>query len=145
ETRLGDGGAGDAAEEGVRRRRRKPEPPRDEVPDDGAHEPRADERQREHLGVDALRDALRHGCAEDQEGGEIEDGGPDDGGARRKHARGHDGGYGVCSVVESVDEVEDEREKDDGDECGHQAYSKTTPSRTLATSSHRSVALSRLS
>ena len=56
------------------------------------------------------------GGAEAERRGEVEERRPDDGLARREHARGHDGRDRVGGVVKAVDVVEDERDGDDEDD-----------------------------
>ena len=79
EAALGDGGAGDAADEGVRRARREAEVERDQVPSDGPDEPGEHHADREHVGVDdAGGDRRRDDRAEHEEGDEVEHRRPDD-------------------------------------------------------------------
>src|SRR5215510_11206229 len=82
---------------------------------------------------------------DEQERDEIEECGPGHGRARSEHSRRHDRRNGICGVMKAVDEIEYERDEDDGGESNHHAYSSTMPSRMFATSSQRSVAASRLS
>ena len=56
--------------------------------------------------------------AEDEEGDEVEEGGPRDGEAGRQHPSRNDGGDRVGGVVEAVDEVEGQRQPDDDDDGG---------------------------
>ena len=150
---LGHGRAGVAADERVRRARREAVVPRDQVPDDRAHQAGEDHREADDRDVDQARpDGLGDGRAEGERRDEVEEGGPDDGLARRQHARRHDGRDRVRGVVKAVDVVEDERDDDERDDCEEvgihprrQACLTTTPSSTLATSSQRSVAASRKS
>ena len=106
--------------------------------------------QGDEVGVDdALADGL--GDAGGDEGAEqVEPRGHDDGDARREGARRHRGGDRVGGVVEAVGVVEDERQDDDRDEedhglCSGQLCLRTMLSMTLATCSHSSMALSRVS
>ena len=95
----------------------KPEPERDQVPDDRAHQPGEDHANDEHVLLhDILGDRVGDMRAEDEERDEVEDRGPQHSDARAQHARRHDGGDGVGGVVEAVDEVEAERDDHDGDE-----------------------------
>ena len=87
-----DGRAGDAAEQRVRRRRGQAPPPREQVPHDRAAQARRDERQGDHVRVDALGDVAGDVRAEHQERDEVEERGPEDGDARAEHARGDDRG-----------------------------------------------------
>ena len=145
--------AGVAADERVRRARGQAVVPRDQVPDDRAHQPGKDHREADDRDVDeAGADGLGDRRAEGERGDEVEERRPDDGLARRQHPRRHDGGDRVGGVVKAVDEVENERDDDQRDDCEKvgihprgQACLTTTPSSTLATSSQRSVAASRKS
>jgi hypothetical protein len=47
---------------------------------------------------------------------EVEERGPDDRLARRQHARGDDGRDRIRGVVKAVEEVEDQRHRDDGED-----------------------------
>src|SRR5207244_12282019 len=126
-------------------------PPGEQVPEDGADMRGEDHGQHhrrslrlEHLELDdALAHRIRDLYAPAERGDEVEEGRPDHSDGRREDAGRYDGGDGIRGVVETVDEVEDERQRDQQDHDGeHQACSSTTPSMTLATSSHRSVAVS---
>ena len=113
EAGLGDRRARIAAEQRVRRARRQPAVPRDQVPDDGADQPREDDGEGhdvevDHAGADGLRDA----GAEDECGDEVEERRPDHGLSRRQHARRDDRRDRVRGVVKAVDVVEDERDGD---------------------------------
>ena len=50
--------------------------------------------------------------AEKQKGDEIEEGRPGDRVARPQNARRHDGGDGICRIVQAVEEIERERDDD---------------------------------
>ena len=79
EAALGDRGAGDSADERVRRARREPEVERDQVPADRADEPGEHHADREHVGVDDTGgDRRRDHRAEHEERDEVEHRGPDD-------------------------------------------------------------------
>ena len=130
--RRRDGRARHPADQRVRRRGRQPEPPRDEVPADRAHEAGEDHRLREDvLHDDVLRDRAGDMRAEDQERGEVEERRPCHREARRQDARRDDGRDRVRCVVESVDEVERERDQDDDDERGRDRRLHACSSRVL--------------
>ena len=148
--RLHDGRAREAADEGVRGGGREAPPPREEVPDDRAHERREDEVAVHDGRVhDVLADRLRDARLERERRDEVEERGPGDGDLGREDARSDDGRDRVRRVVEAVDEVEREGDEDDEDDEGHRRrlYEdfRTICSRTFATSSQRSVASSRTS
>src|SRR2546430_1659114 len=113
EARLRHRGARVAADQGVRRRGGQPEPPGDEVPDDGAAEPSQD-----HGGVhggqvhEPLAHGLGHRRPEQEDRNEVERRGPDYGGGRRQYPGRHHGGDGVRRVLEPVDQVEAQRGTD---------------------------------
>src|SRR4051812_7377196 len=67
-------------------------------------------------GDDTGADCLGDMRAEDQEGDEIEEGGPQYGMLRAHHAGGYDGGDGVRRVMQAVEKVEDERHHDEPDQ-----------------------------
>ena len=67
---------------------------------------------------DARPDRLRHVQPEYRERDEIEERGPDDRGLRPQHARRHDGRDRVGRVVKPVQEVEQQRDRDQRDEDG---------------------------
>ncbi len=102
------------AEERVRRGTRQPEPPGDEVPDDGADQ-RGQDDVRVHCGrVDqALADGLGDRGAHHERGDEVEERRPEDRHAGREDPGRDDGRDGVGAVVEAVDEVEQQRDADD--------------------------------
>ena len=125
--RLDDGRPGVAADEGVGGARRQAHEPGEEVPADGPEEGGEDDlgghdRDVDHPRADRVGDAR----AEDEEGDEIEEGGPEDGLARRQDPGRDDGGDGVGRVVHAVREVERQRDEDDEDDeeeagVGHEA------------------------
>ena len=121
EAGFGDGGAGIAADDGVRRTRRQRHEPGDDIPSDGADESAADDVDVHRFGIDQFfADGLGDSGAKDKGGDEVEKCRPEDGLQGRQNARGDDGGDGVCSVVEAVEEVEDEGDGDHGiDEIEH--------------------------
>ena len=54
--------------------------------------------------------------AEEEDGDEVEEGGPDDGLLRGEDPGGDDGGHGVGRIVHPVEKIEEEGEGDDGDD-----------------------------
>ena len=114
---LGDAGAEQAADQRVRAARRNTEEPRDQIPDDGAgqraeHDARIDDLRFDDAGAERLR----HVQAEHQEGDEIEERRPGDGVLRAQHARRHDGGDRIRRVVEAIEEIECQGERDQRNE-----------------------------
>ena len=106
--------ADDAADERVRRTRRESQPPRQDVP-----EHRADERRDDDVFVHMLRafhdvraDRLRDARAVHR-AREIEERRHDDGVARMQRARRDRRRDRVRRIVESVDEVKEQRQPDD--------------------------------
>ena len=148
--RLDDGRPGVAADEGVGGARGQSQVPGEEVPADGPDEPGEDDLRGHDRDVDHPRaDGVGHARAEDEEGDEIEEGGPDDGLTRRQDPGRDDRGDGVGRVVHAVGEVEGQRDQDDEDDeeeagVGHETQVALTmiSSMTLATSSQRSAATS---
>lgn len=86
--------------------------------------------------------------AEEQEGDEIEEGRPRDRILRPQHPGGDDGGDGIGGVMQTVQEIEEQRDGDKADEQRqgkrdiHQTFSITMPLISLATSSKRSTTFS---
>ena len=108
---------GEPADDGVRRRRGKAQPPGDEVPGDRPDEPRGDYPQGDRPGVyDPFPDGGGDPGLEEERGDKIEECGPEDGVLRFEHPRRYDGGDGVGGVVEAVDEIEDQRQQDQEDD-----------------------------
>ena len=99
---------------------------------------------------DARADRLGDMQAEEQEGDEVEERGPEHGILRPQHARRDDGGDGIRCVVQAVQEVEEQRDADQADEKrkgegrrpSAQTFSITMPLISLATSSKRSTTFS---
>ncbi len=105
-----------AADERVRRAGGQRQPPRDEVPENSARQAGHDDVGRHQVQIhESLAHRFGHRRAEQERRHEVEKPGPQHGLPRRKHARGHDGGDRIGGVVESVDEVEDQRDADDQD------------------------------
>ena len=137
-----DRGAGHAADEGVRRAAREPQIERDEVPTDRPREAGEDHADRQHVELrvhHVLGDGVGHLGAEDQEGDEVEEGGPEHSEAWREDTGRYDGRHRVGGVVEPVREVEGERDQNDEDEPDSHgvlyACLRTTDSTTSAMSS----------
>jgi hypothetical protein len=106
-----------AAEQRVRGAGGQPVVPGDEIPDDRAGEAREDHREGDDGEVDhAAADGLRDGGAEEEGRHEVEERRPGHGPAGREHPRRDHGGDRVGGVVEAVDEVEDQRDADQGDD-----------------------------
>ena len=77
---LDQRGADHPADEGVGGAGRQPQVPGDHIPDAGAHEGGEDDASVHDRDVDnALADGVGDVQAEEQEGDEVEEGGPDDG------------------------------------------------------------------
>ena len=107
----------EAADERVRRGGGNTPPPREQVPDDGADDTGQDDGQRDVL----LIDRLRHGVGDaklsddvfrDEESQKVEKGRPYHSLKRREHLCRDNGGDGVGSIVETVDEVKGQRKDD---------------------------------
>jgi hypothetical protein len=114
---LRDTCAEQPADEGVRGRRGNTAQPGDHVPGDGAAKRPEDHGVRDDAGRnDALADRLGYVLAEDREGDEIEEGRPEDGVAGRQDAGRDDGRDGVGRVVQAVEEVERQCDRDQGDQ-----------------------------
>ena len=112
------------ADQRVRTGRGNSERPGDQVPDDGA-----DQRCEDHGRIDDARldDAGADGIGdvqpEHQEGDEIEEGRPQHRILRPQHAGRHDGRDRIGGVVQSVEEVEQQRDRDqDRPESEDQAW-----------------------
>ena len=61
-------------------------------------------------------DRLRHGDSTGEQRREVEEGGPADRGQRTQDARADDRRNGIRGIVKAVAEVEQEGERDDGDD-----------------------------
>ncbi len=116
--RVGDTYADDGADQRVRRRRRKAQPPRAEVPED-----RRDQ-QRKHHGEARARsdledefnrkqrdDAEGDGAARQQHADEVEEARPRHRDLRRQRMRVDDGRHRVGRVMEAVHELEAQRDE----------------------------------
>ena len=68
------------------------------------------------MSIRPAADRLGHGRAEDQEGDEIEEGGPDDGPLGAEDPGRDDRGHGVGRVVHAVGEIESQGDGDDEDD-----------------------------
>ena len=108
------GGAGVAADQGVRRTGGQAEPPGDQIPGDGA-------RQSGHNHVGGhqayIHEAPAHRPgnrrAEHESRGKIEERGPQHGLKRCEHPRSHNRGDGIRRIVKTVDVIEHQRNRDD--------------------------------
>jgi|SRR6185295_6923774 len=90
-------------------------PPGDQVPDDSGRQGGKDDPRRHDGWIDnAGTQCLRHVQTEEQEGEEVEERGPDDGGTWRQNPGGDDGGDRVGRIMQAVEEIE---EKGDGDQA----------------------------
>ena len=116
---VNDCGPGEPADQGVRRRRGKAQPPGDEIPGDGPEKSGGDDAQGNGDGVDdPLPDGGGDPGLEEERGDEIEEGGPEDGVLGFEHAGRYNGGDGVRGVVEAVDEIEGQRHQhQEKDQC----------------------------
>ena len=115
-----DRGPGVAPDERVRRRRRDPEVPRQDVPHDRPEEASENDVRVDDRNVDQpLPHRLRDGGAKGERRDEVEEGRPEDRLERGKDARGYHRGDRVRRVVHPVDEVEDERDRDDEEDVSH--------------------------
>jgi hypothetical protein len=117
EAGLRDGGAGQPADQRVAAARGNPQVPREHVPDD-----RAGQRAEDDAAIDDARvhdpgaDRLRHVQTEHRERDEVEERRPGNGDLRAQHARCDHGGDRVRRVVQAVQEVEQERDRNQADE-----------------------------
>ena len=127
-TRGRDGGARQTADERVRGARREPQDPRHDVPEDRAHQRGEDPGVRERARVDDVRDRVRHLGSEDEERGEVEERRPRHGLPGRQHPRRNDRGDRIGGVVETVEEVEGQRDQDDQRDGDRHANLATTDS-----------------
>lgn len=151
---LGGASAQQPADQRMAGRRGDAQRPGDEVPGDRAHQSAED-----HLRVDDRRvdNALAHRFgdvqAKEEEGDEVEEGGPGDGILRLQYAGRHDGRDRVRRVVQAIEKIKGQRDADQRDqqreEMGSmgrvrdQAWSMTRPLISFATSSNLSVTFSR--
>ena len=107
------GGAGVAADQGVRGGRGQAPPPGEQIPDDGAEQPGQDDVlidvfQANHAAADGLGD----GSAEEKSSQKIKSRRPQHGEPGGQHARGDHGRDAVGGIVEAVEEVEDQGDQD---------------------------------
>ncbi len=154
---LGHAAADQSADQGVRTGGRNAQSPGDQVPDDGADQGgeyhlRIDDAGFDDAGADGVRDVE----PEHQEGDEIEERRPQHRILRPQHPGRDDGRDRVGGVVQSVEEVEQQRDCDQSDQnrktkrgvhCAALPYtcSITMLLISFATSSKRSATFSRWS
>ena len=126
--------------------------PGDNVPDDSASECRKDNERVDDIGIDnAGAERLRDMQAEEKEGDEIEERRPEDSVLRPQDPCRNDGRDGVRRVVQTVEEIEEQRNGDqpveqrEGESGVHQTFSITMPLISLATSSRLSTTFSSVS
>src|SRR5712692_3580542 len=153
ETCLRDRGAGQSADQRVRAARGNPQPPGDQVPADRSHQSaeyhrRIDDIRRNDPGSNRLGDME----PEEQECDKIEERGPDDGVLRSQHAGGHDGRNRVGGVMQPIQGIEDQRDRDQRNESERAergihsepyTFSITIALISFATSWNRSTTISR--
>src|SRR5699024_10425062 len=112
----------------------------------GASQTSGDGGQRDDVARHLASNVVVNVRLEQKERCEVEERGPSNRDANAQHTRRDDRRNRDGGVVTPVDERAKEHERDDRDQGDqHQVYSKTTPSRALATSSQRSVAASNCS
>ena len=93
--------------------RRDAQAPGHDVPDDGAHQRPEDDRVGDDIGADDARaDGFGDVQAEDEERDEVEERSPGHRVTRRQNARRHDGGDRIGSVVQAVQEIEQQSRSD---------------------------------
>jgi len=109
-----DGRSGVPADQRVRRTGGQSQPPRDQVPNDGPRQACHDDVGRHQVQVhESLAYRLGHGRAKNEGRDEIEKCRPHHRLKRRQDARGHNRRYGIRRVVEAVDVIEHQRDRDD--------------------------------
>lgn len=123
-TGMSQSGADKPADQGMRGTGRDAKPPGEQVPGDGADQSGENHLQRNEFlvhrsgnGVPDLEfpdDVFRN-----EEGDEIEHGGPQNRLEGCQHLSGNNGGNGVCRIMKSIDKIENEREDDDDYQEGH--------------------------
>ncbi len=117
DSRLGDAGPDQAADQRVRTRRRDAQSLRNDLPDDGAGQ-----RAEDDVRIDDIR--LNNAAAncfgdmqpKEHEGDEIEKCRPEDRILRAQHARRYDGRDRIGGIVHAVEEVERKRDDDQSDQ-----------------------------
>lgn len=114
---LDQSGADETADECVRRRRRNPEVPREEIPDDGGEQGGEHDGNAVVLRLDRLSDGVGDRGSDHEEREEVPPGGPHDCDLGLEDVCRDHGGDGVRRIVESVREIEQRRERDDADHC----------------------------
>ena len=114
--RLGDGGSGETAHQRMTAARWNTQAPGHDVPDDGAGQRAEDDAAVHYPGAhDARAERSRHVQPEYRECDEIEKRAPHDGSLRAQHPRCHDRRDRIGSIVKSIEEVEQQRGRD---QCG---------------------------
>ena len=95
------------------------EHPGEDVPDDRADQSREDHRGGDDLHVDdALADRVGDVEPEEEEGDEVEEGGPGDRELRAEHAGRYHRRDRIGGVVQAVQEIEQQGDADQGDQQG---------------------------
>ena len=113
-TGVGDAGAREAAHDRVGRAGRQPPVPGDEVPNDRSRQTRqhdVDVRGIVRFDLDDLRERIGDVRRKDEHRHEVEECRPQHGEPRAEHARRDDRGDGVGGVVKTVDDVEQQRDR----------------------------------
>ena len=124
-------GAGKPADQGMRAARRNAEPPGQQIPADGAHEGAEYDRRVDDLGGDDSRpDGLRDVQPEHHEGDEIEERRPRHGILRRQHPGRHHRCNRVGGIMQPVQEVERQRDRNQGDEYASAVSIALAPSQS---------------
>ena len=112
---VGQAYADDGTDHGVRTRGRQAEPPSSKVPQDGGDEQGEDHGEscagadlEDEFDGQQRDDGIGNGARGEQHAGQVADSGPHDCNVRIERVGVDDRGHGVCSVVESVHELEAE-------------------------------------
>ncbi len=129
EAARGQGGAGEAGDEGVAFAGGEAKFPGEGAPEDDGDHGRGDGDQRDGVGVDDVA-ADGGGDGGTGEGADnVEGGGHDDGGFGGEDAGGNDGGDGVGGVGPAVDKLRPEDEEEDEEKDGSDGHLVNPPSR----------------
>ena len=117
---MGDTSPCKATDEGMGGGGRYTVPPSQQVPENRGHQSREhDDHSRlpcQDILFHGFSDGIRHSVVfEDKKCGEVENCGPDHRLERRQNFCGYDRCDGVCRIVESIDVIEDKRQRNDGD------------------------------
>jgi hypothetical protein len=130
---------------------RNAESPSEYIPYDSADQGTEHDHWIDDFGIDhAAADRGGHVQTEHREGDEVEEGGPEHGGQRPQHPGRNDRCDRVGTVVQPVEEIEQQRHSDEADQhrradeetAQPQTCSTTMASITSTTSSHRSTTAS---